>query len=124
MFLMRSNREEGGLGFEAFGLAVSAGVFDVLGDVVAEVAALAEVGQILGADVVFIVLVGTGCEGLNEVGGGEDNLGSGHRMRLVIDGLAPLAPALRTARNHPADARPVARIPLPVDRHDFKRFFL
>lgn len=114
---MGSDREERGLGFQAFCLAVSAGVFDVFLDVVAEVAALAKVGEILGSDVVFVMLVGIHREWLAEVGGGEDNDGSGDGMGRAIFRLAPFAPALRPPGNCTDNSLPGAGVSGPIDRH-------
>ena len=103
---------------EALGFAGAAGVFDVLFDVVAEVAAVAEVGEIFGADVVLVVLVGGGGKGLAEVGGGEDDAGSGDGMRMLVLGTAPFAETLRPAADGTNHTPPVCRVAFPIDWHD------
>jgi hypothetical protein len=90
----------------------------VLADVVAEVAALAEVGKILGPDVILVVLVGTDREGLTKVCGGENDDAAGDWMRVLVLSLAPLTKTTRPAANDANYAPPVARVSFPIDWHD------
>jgi len=106
----------------AFSLAGEAGVFDMLFDVVSQVAALAKMGKVLGPDVMLVVLVRIHGEWLAKVGGGENDLAAGDWMRSIILRSTPLTQITRPAADDAHNALPVARVAVPIDRHDSDAF--